>query len=75
MVDFKTAFDLVVQNLLLNRLKLYKLSDTTLKWFSSYLLGRKLKVSINNILSTNEAVINGIPQGSILGPLLFFYFL
>ena len=73
MVDFKKAFDLADQNLLLNKLKHYKISDTTLKWFSSYLLGKKQKVSINKILSTNEAVINGVPQGSILGLLLFYF--
>ena len=75
MVDFKKAFDLVDHNLLLNKLKNYKISDTTLKWFSSYLIGRKEKVSINNILSNNEIVINGFPQGSILGPLLFLLFI
>ena len=75
MVDFKKAFDLVDHNSLLNKLKYYKISDATLKWFSSYLIGRKQKVSINNILSNNETVLNGVPQGSILGPLLFLLFI
>ena len=48
MVDFKKAFDLVDHNLLLKKLKHYRLSDETLNWFSSYLLGRKQKVSIGN---------------------------
>ena len=74
MVDFKKAFDLADHNLLLKKLKHYRLSDETLIWFSSYLLGRKQKVSIGNFLSEDENIINGVPQGSILGPLLFLLF-
>ena len=75
MVDFKKAFDIVDTNALLNKFKHYNILVTTLKWFSSCLLGRKQKVSNNNILSTNEAVINCVPQESILGPLLFLFFI
>ena len=74
MVDFKKAFDLVDHNLLLKKLKHYRLSDETLIWFSSYLLGRKQKVSIGNFLSEDENIINGVPQRSTLGPLLFLLF-
>ena len=86
MADFKKAFDLVDHNLLLKKLKHYRLSDVlkklkhyrlsdeTLNWFSSYLLGKKQKVSIGNFLSEDENIINGVPQGSILGPLLFLLF-
>ena len=73
MVDFKKAFDLVDHNLLINKLKHYRLSDETIKWFSSYLIGRKQKVSLSNILSHEERIINGVPQGSILGPLMFLH--
>ena len=75
MVDFKKAFDLVDHNLLIDKLKHYRLSDTTIKWFSSYLIGRKQKVSIGNKLSDEERVLNGVPQGSILGPLMFLLFI
>ncbi len=75
MVDFKKAFDLVDHSILLKKLKHYTLSDQTISWFSSYLLNRKQTVSINNILSDDEIVINGVPQGSILGPLLFLLFI
>ena len=47
----------------------------TIKWFSSYLIDRKQKVSISNKLSTEERVLNGVPQGSILGPLMFLLFI
>ena len=75
MVDFKKAFDLVDHNLLIDKLKHYRLSDMTIKWFSSYLIDRKQKVSISNKLSTEERVLNGVPKGSILGPLMFLLFI
>ena len=75
MVDFRKAFDLVDHTLLLTKLRHYKLSDKTINWFSSYLLDRKQKVVINNIESITENVLFGVPQGSILGPLLFLMFI
>ena len=71
MIDFKKAFDLVDHNLLLKKLKHYKLSNDTLLWFASYLSKRKQKVSLNNITSDDEMITDGVPQGSIRGPLLF----
>ena len=71
MVDFRKAFDLVDHTLLLKKLRHYKISDETPLWFSSYLLNRKQKVVINNIESTTENIVCGVPQGTILGPLLF----
>ena len=75
MIDFKKAFDLVDHSLLLKKLKHYKLSDNTLSWFASYLSSRKQKVSLNNITSDSELITDGVPQGSILGPLLFLMFI
>ena len=75
MVDFRKAFDLVDHTLLLKKLRHYKISDETLLWFSSYLLKRKQKVVINNIESTTENIVCGVPQGTILGPLLFLMFI
>ena len=73
MVDFRKAFDLVDHTLLLKRHRHYKISDETLLWFSSYLLNRKQKVVINNIESTTEYIVCGVPQGTILGPFFFFF--
>ncbi len=75
LVDFKKAFDLVDHTILLRKLKLYQFSDNTLSWFSSYLLNRKQKVFLNNTVSVDQCVVNGVPQGSILGPLLFLLFI
>ena len=75
MVDFRKAFDLVDHTLLLKKLRHYKISNETLLWFSSYLLNRKQKVVINNIESTTENIVCGVPQGSILGSLLFLMFI
>ena len=75
MVDFRKAFDLVDHTHLLKKLRHYKISDETLLWFSSYLLNRKQKVVINNIESTTENIVCGVPQGTILGPLLFLMFI
>ena len=56
MVDFRKAFDLVDQTLLLKKLRRYKLSNKTINWCSSYLLDKKQEVVINNIESRVENV-------------------
>ena len=75
MVDFRKAFDLVDHILLLKKLRHYNLSAEAVNWFSSYLLNRKQKVVINNTESATENTVCGVPQGSILGPLLFLLFI
>ena len=75
LIDFRKAFDLVDHKILLNKLKYYKCNDTSLSWFQSYLSNRTQRVSINNNLSDPAQVTCGVPQGSILGPLLFLFFL
>ena len=75
MVDFRKAFDLVDHKILLNKLKCYKCDVNCLSWFESYLSNRTQRVSLNNNLSAPVSVKCGVPQGSILGPLLFLIFI
>ena len=75
LVDFRKAFDLVDHHILLKKLKCYKCNDSCLSWFESYLSLRTQRVSLNSKSSGPSEVINGVPQGSILGILLFLIFI
>ena len=75
MVDFRKAFDLLDHNILLQKLKLYKCDERSLSWFNSYLSNRTQRVPMNNKCSDSEHISFGVPQGYILGPLLFLIFI
>ena len=74
-IDFWKALDLVDHQLVLKKLRHYKFSTSTLSWFQSYLYNRTQQVVINNSCSISGDVLCGVPQGSILGPLLFLLFI
>ena len=74
MIGFRKAFDLVDHQLLLKKLRIYQFSDMSLSCFKSYLSNRTQQVVINDCSSVNGDVLCGVPQGSILGPLLFLFF-
>ena len=73
-LDFQKGFDLVDHNILLEKLKLYHLSTNALLWFDSYLSNRKQKVVCGGFASSWQTVKSGVPQGSIIGPLLFILY-
>ena len=71
-LDFSAAFDTVDHGLLIDKLKCkFGIKGIALKWFKSYLDGRYYKVKINNTLSEDHPLLFGVPQGSILGPILY----
>ena len=70
-LDLKKAFDTISHSNLLNKLQNLGMDDLTLKWFVSYLTGRRQCVKLNDITSNTLPITYGVPQGSILGPILF----
>ena len=73
-LDFSKAFDRVPHHLLLHKNKKYGFDGNLLKWLTSYLSGRKQRVTISGSTSGWLSVTLGVPQGSILGPLLFLIY-
>ena len=72
LLDLSAAFDTIDHDILLNRLKSsLGISGTALTWFESYLTGRKQKVKVNEFYSDTVTNSSGVPQGSVLGPVLF----
>ena len=74
MLDMSAAFDVLDHELLLQKLSLYGFDESILGWTESYLHGRSQCVVINGSLSKMLPVSTGVPQGSILGPLLYTIF-
>jgi len=73
--DFRKAFDTVSHSKLLCKLQLYGITGTLWQWFKVYLTSRYQYVLISNSASDLVPVLSGVPQGSILGPLLFAIFI
>lgn len=74
-LDIKKAFDTVHINILLQKLQRYGVKHTAFEMLSSYLYDRKQSVKIHNTYSSLTKVKMGVPQGSILGPLLFLLYI
>ena len=74
-IDLRKAFDTVNHEILLTKLEHYSIRGNMLDWFRSYLSKRKQYISINGQSSQLLDITCGVPQGSVLGPLLFLIYI
>ena len=75
LIDLQKAFDTLDHKILLDKMKCIGFSDKTIKWFHSYLTNRAFFVSLGTVFSEVGTINCGVPQGSILGSLLFLLYI
>ena len=74
-IDLQKAFDTVNHAILTSKMEYYGIRGVANNWFKSYLSQRSQFVSIQGFNSDEKAVLHGVPQGSVLGPLLFLIYI
>ena len=74
-LDYAKAFDKVDHRLLLAKLRIYGFSDKLIKWVESFLTDRTQQVVVSGHLSLIAIILSGVPQGTVLGPILFLIFI
>ena len=73
-LDLRKAFDIIDHSVLLKRLCCYGFDENAIRWFGSYMTGRQQYVTYQNAQSVLEYITTGVPQGSVLGPTLFYLY-
>ena len=75
LIDLKKAFDMVNCDILLSKLENYGFRGVVNDWFKWYLIGRRQYTTVNGYISDSHQTLCGVPQGSVLGPLLFLLYI
>ena len=73
--DFSKAFDIVCHSMLIEKLRLIGVHGQVLIWLKDFLSGRTMQVMVKNTFSAEREVLSGVPQGSVLGPVLFLVYI
>ena len=74
LLDMSKAFDKVNHTLLINKLGQYNISESLLNWFSAYLYGQQQRVTVLGAMLSSRPISSGMPQGSIVGLILFLFY-